>query len=306
MSPSASEKGRVDVKHLLLATTSVTAAIAAPVAFGQLLMPQLRAQSSAAQASGPAFDVASVKPNKSGPSAIQRVVMQPGDRVTLTNVTLRTLIQVAYPRMSEIVGGPSWIGSGPSGDRFDVNAKAESSASRDQLQLMLRTLLADRFKLALHPETRAELIYALVFARSDRRLGPTLRPAATDCATIRAGAQSDDRDPCGIRTFANALVTGRLSVRGLGLDQLVGLLSRDAGRKVVDNTGLAGTFDCDLTWTPQTFLQGSFDRERFPSIDPNGPSIFTAVQEQLGLKLESQKGPVEVLVIDHVEKPSED
>ena len=306
MSPSATEKSRVAVKHFLLATTSVTAAITVPVAFGQLLMPQLRAQSSAAQASGPAFDVASVKPNKSGPGAVQRVVMQPGDRVTMTNVTLRTLIQVAYPRMSEIVGGPSWIGSGPSGDRFDVNAKAESSASRDQLQLMLRTLLTDRFKLTIHFETSDEPVYALVFARSDRRLGPTLRPAATDCATIRAGAQSDDRDPCGIRTFANALVTGRLSVRGLGLDQLVGLLSRDAGRKVVDNTGLASTFDCDLTWTPQKFLQGSFDRERFPSIDPNGPSIFTAVQEQLGLKLESQKGPAEVLVIDHVEKPSED
>jgi uncharacterized protein (TIGR03435 family) len=293
------------VKHLLLATASVTAAITVPVPFGQLL--RLRAQSSAPQASGPAFDVASVKANKSGPGSVQRVAMGPGDRVTLTNVTLRTLMQVAYPRMSEIVGGPSWIGSGPSGDRFDVNAKAESSVSRDQLQLMLRTLLADRFKLTLHFDTRDEAIYALVFARSDRRLGPTLRPAATDCAAIRAGAaQSGDRDPCGIRTFANALVTGRMSVRGLGLDQLVGLLSRDVGRTVVDNTGLAGSFDCDLTWTPQTFLQASFDRERFPSIDPNGPSIFTAVQEQLGLKLESRNGPVQVLVIDHVEKPSED
>ena len=79
-----------------------------------------------------------------------------------------------------------------------------------------------------------------------------------------------------------------------------------AAKDLAPRPGLVGTFDCDLTWTPQTFLQASFDRERFPSIDPNSPSIFTAVQEQLGLKLESRKGPVEVLVIDHVEKPSED
>ena len=260
----------------------------------------------ASQTPGPAFEVASVKPNRSGPGSVQRAGLQPGDRVTMTNVTLRTLIQIAYPGMSEIVGGPSWVGSGPAGDRFDVNAKAEAPASREELQLMLRTLLADRFKLATHPESRDEPVFALVFARSDRRLGRNLRPAATDCAALRAAAASSgDRDPCGLRTFVNALVTGRMSVRGMGLDQILGLLSRDAGRKVVDKTGLSGAFDCELTWTPQVFLQRSFDRERFSSIDPDGPSIFTAVQEQLGLKLESARGAVDVLVIDHVEHPTE-
>jgi uncharacterized protein (TIGR03435 family) len=205
---------------------------------------------------GPAFEVASVKPNRSGPDSVQRAGLQPGDRVTMTNVTLRTLIQIAYPGLSEIVGGPSWVGSGPTGDRFDVNAKAEAPASREQLQLMLRTLLADRFKLAIHTESRDEPVFALVFARSDRRLGRNLRPAATDCVALRAAAASSgDRDPCGLRTFVNALVTGRMSVRGLGLDQILGLLSRDAGRKVVDKTGLSGAFDCELTWTPQVFLQ---------------------------------------------------
>jgi uncharacterized protein (TIGR03435 family) len=256
---------------------------------------------------GPSFEVASVKPNKSGPGAVQRAGVQPGDRVTMTNVTLRTLIQVAYPGVSEIVGGPGWVGSGPAGDRFDVNAKAEGPASREQLQLMLRTLLADRFKLAVHTESRDEPVFALVFARSDRRLGPNLRPAATDCAALRAAAASSGApDPCGLRTFTSALMTGRMSVRGMGLDQILGLLSRDAGRKIVDKTGLSGAFDCELTWTPQVFLQRTFDRERFASIDPDGPSIFTAVQEQLGLKLESTKGPVEVLVIDHAEHPTED
>jgi uncharacterized protein (TIGR03435 family) len=90
------------------------------------------------------------------------------------------------------------------------------------------------------------------------------------------------------------------------IDQFAGLLSRDAGRKVVNKTGLTGTFDLDLKWTPQSFLQGSFDRERFPFIDPDGPSIFTAVQEQLGLKLDAEKGQGEVLVIDSVEQPTPD
>jgi len=252
----------------------------------------------------PAFEVASVKANKSGPDSAQRAGLQPGERVTMTNVTLRTLIQIAYPGMSEIVGGPGWVGSGPAGDRFDVNAKADAPASREQLQSMLRTLLADRFKLAIHTESRDEPVFALVFARSDHRLGRNLRPAATDCAALRAAA-AGSAEPCGIRTFATALMTGRMSVRGLGLDQIVGVLSRDAGRKVVDKTGLTGAFDCELTWTPQAFLQRPFDRERFPSIDADGPSIFTAVQEQLGLKLEAARGAVDVLVIDHVERPTE-
>jgi uncharacterized protein (TIGR03435 family) len=99
-------------------------------------------------------------------------------------------------------------------------------------------------------------------------------------------------------------VTGKMSVRGMGLDLLAGVLSREAGRKVVDKTELSGNFDWDLAFTPQRFLERSFDRDRFPSIDPSGPSVFTAVQEQLGLKLESQKGDGSVLVIEHVEHPT--
>src|SRR6266487_4115691 len=144
------------------------------------------------------FEVASVKQNKSGPDSIQRVGMQPGDRVTITNVTLWTLIQVAYPGMSEIIGGPKWIGSsGPSADadRFDVNAKAEAPASREQLQLMLRALLADRFKLVVHTESKTEPIWALVVGRRDGKLGLNLRPASADCAALRANAQAAGRSP---------------------------------------------------------------------------------------------------------------
>ena len=109
-----------------------------------------------------------------------------------------------------------------------------------------------------------------------------------------------------MRSFATATMTGKMSVHGFPLSQL-GVVARDAGsRRVEDKTGLTGEFDWDLSWTPQLFLQGPFDRDRFPNIDPDGPSIFTALQEQLGLKLESTTGPVDVLVIDHVEQPTPD
>ena len=253
----------------------------------------------------PAFEVASVKPNRSGPGSIQRAGLQPGDRVTMTNVTLRILIQIAYPGPSEIVGGPGWVGSGPSGDRFDVNAKAEAASSREQLQLMLRTLLADRFKLVVHTETRVEPIYALVLAKRDGSLGPNLHPAAADCATLRTAALAagplKGSGPCGLGGLL-----GNMHIRGIGIDQLALMLQRDAGRRVVNKTGLTGNFDWDLTWTPQEFRQAPFDRERFPSIDPDGPSIFTATEEQLGLKLQPEKGEGDVLVIDRVERPTED
>lgn len=259
---------------------------------------------SAQNPANPAFEVASVKLNKSGPDSIQRLVMQPGDRVTIVNWQLRTLIRVAYPDVSEVIGGPSWVGcAGPTcrdADRFDVNAKAAAPTSREQLQLMLRALLADRFKLTVHTEGRAEPSWALVLARSDGKLGQNLRRATSDCAALRAALPPGEpqRNPCVV-----AAGIGRNGMRGVTLDQLAGALSRDAGRPVVDKTGLAGAFDWDLTYTPEALMNHAPDR--FPTVDPNGPSIFTAVQEQLGLKLESQKSEGTILVIDHVEHPTE-
>src|SRR5262249_29443318 len=141
----------------------------------------------------------------------------------------------------------------------------------------------------------------LVVARSDRRLGTGLHPAVNDCAALRAGAGAANLDPCGMRSIAMALVTGHISARGFSLRELVGVLSRDAGRPLVDQTGLTGTFDIDLTWTPQVFRQGTFNRDRFPSIDPDGPALATALQEQLGLKLQSSDGTSEALIIDAIE-----
>jgi uncharacterized protein (TIGR03435 family) len=258
-----------------------------------------------------AFEAASVKLNRSGPGSLQRVGLAPGDRVTLINVPLRTLILVAYPDLLEIIGGPAWIGRpGPNFDvdRFDVIAKADTPATSNELKTMLRTLLADRFKLAVNTETRTEPIWALTLARRDGKLGPNLRPAAASCAALREASAPVEKgnDPCGTRSFATALMTGRMSVRGFTIDQLAMVANDLDRRRVVDKTKLSGVFDWDLTWTPQRFLQASFDRERFPTIDPDGPSIFTALEEQLGLKLESQKGETTVLVIDHVEHPTED
>ena len=253
-----------------------------------------------AQDNLPAFEAASIKPNESG--AVSPGGSRQGDRLTSINVPLRQLIQMVYAVGADrVIGGPNWVGT----DRFDVLAKADTPFVGNQWQLMLRTLLRDRFKLAVHSETRDTPTWALVLARQDGRLGPNLRRATTDCAALREHAkQSGDRFPCG--NAANAFMTGQLTVRGMEVTALAGLVSGDAARPVADKTGLTGSFDWDLTWTPRQFLNGPVNRERFPTIDPDGPTIFTALQEQLGLKLESDKGTIDVIVIDSVEQLTSD
>jgi len=258
----------------------------------------------------PTFDIASIKVNKAGPGSPQRAGLTAGDRLNFTNTPVFVLISTAYDG-AEIVG-PSWIGKPGQPnwdvDRFDVVAKASAPVTRDELKAMLRTLMAERFKLAVHTETRSEAIWALVLARRDGKLGPTLHPAEKSCVELRAGWQPKtpgEHDPCGTWSFVNALRTGHMSVHGFALDQLA-MVTADVGRRpFINRTGLSGFYDWDLTWTPQVFLQAPFDRSRFPDINPDGPSVFTALEEQLGLKLESQKGDSPVLVIDHIERPSE-
>jgi uncharacterized protein (TIGR03435 family) len=181
---------------------------------------------------------------------------------------------------------------------------------------MLRTLLADRFKLAVHNENREMPIFALVVAHADGKLGPQIHQSATDCDALRGagrgrGAPSgppapNERPQCGIR-----MAPGNMLVGGSTLAQFANSIGGFVGRIVVDHTGLTGAYDFDLKWTPDVIRV----ENRPPGapdplingvpIDPNGPSIFTAVQEQLGLKLDSQMGPVAVLVIDRVEHPIE-
>jgi uncharacterized protein (TIGR03435 family) len=276
----------------------------------------------------PAFEVVSIKPNKSGDG---RTLMgfPPGGRFAATGVTLRMLIANAYGTPQplptfRIIGGPSWINR----DRFDIVAKAEGDVGpgpNSPLPLMIRAMLVDRFKLVVHNESRELPMYELVKARRDGKLGPQLRPAAVDCAALaaerrgagagpgEAGGPDSGRGPGfapgGQPACAMMMGPANLSARGQGLGQLATALSNRVGRTVVDRTGVTGTFDIDLTWTPDQMppapppLPGAPPP---PPIDPNGPSIFTALQEQLGLKLESTRGPVDVVVIDSVEQPSED
>ena len=249
------------------------------------------------------FEVASVKPNKTGdPNSALR--LQPGGRIVATNVALRLLIRNLYNVQAEqIAGAPDWIES----ERFDIEAKADreyppqADAPAPELLAMMRNLLADRFKLVVHRESREMPVYLLVMAKADKTLGPQMRRVDVDCAAETARAMAARRGgapppsdpnkmpPCGMR-----MRSGNVTARGTTLPQLARNLSQFLGRSVVDRTGLGGAFDMDLEWAP----------EQTPNAP--GPSIFTAVQEQLGLKLDSQRAPVDVLVVDRVERPTPD
>src|SRR6185436_12247670 len=219
------------------------------------------------------------------------------------NVPLRFAIRQAYrvPE-SRIIGGPAWLDV----DRFDIVATAgDEAASSDVIRLMLRTALADRFGLALHSETRQMPIYSLVVAKDDGNLGPNLRRSTTDCAG-QGGQVVAGRVRCGV-LVSQAPTNASLRGGGAVFAEFVRLLADFLDRPVIDNTKLTGAFDLELQFTS--------DRGSLPGV-PGGlttaasptdiPSIFTALQEQLGLKLNSQTGTADVLVIDRVSPPSED
>jgi uncharacterized protein (TIGR03435 family) len=248
----------------------------------------------------PAFDVASVKPNRS--AGFGGGIDMAGARLTAEGVTLEELVRAAYGDpmrwlpSSSIVGEPTWMKE----DKFDVVATAGNSVPAgpsDQKRLMIRTLLADRFKMALRHETRDGRIYTLSLARSDGRLGPSLTPAATSCGEPAA---------CAIRIGLGNMAA--LWGRGQPLSSLVNALSHLVDQPVVDHTGLTGVFDVDMRFNGDVLaalrLPAGIARPDDTATDV--PSFFTALQEQLGLKLESTKGPVDVLVIDHVEHPTPD
>jgi len=251
----------------------------------------------------PAFDVASVKPNHSGDSESASFV-QPGGRYTATNVTVRMLMKSAYSvHDAQIVGGPGWINS----DRFDIAAKAEGyttpSGFRDQARLMLQPLLADRFKLVLRHEQRVLPVYALVLARSDRKLGSQVRPTnARDCdlaskaiPTVPDAVEPAAPLPCGAEIYR----AGHLAARGMALSNFVLNVSRWTDRIVVDRTGLDGKFDWEVQWTPDNSTSDK-------PADLSGASIFAALEDQAGFKLQRRNESIDVLVVEHVEQPTLD
>ena len=306
-------------RRLLMATCAAVAVVA-PLAVGVLSATRLPAQAPPATTDSPTFEVASVKRNTSDHARMQ-IGIQPGGRYTATNASARQLIQNAYGLQPfQITGAPAWLA-----DRFDVVAKGEPGGQPgpgslfaiqqgpSRQQLMLRALLADRFKLKARIESREMPIYTLALARGDGRLGPQLRKAAIDCA---AAAEVRGRGPApAIEPFAPHVVRcgmrigpGNVSAGGVVLPQFANTLAIWVSRSVQDRTGLAGNFDIDLQWTPDRILAfgpGGPPPDS-PPVDPTGPSIFSAIQDQLGLKLESTRGPVDILVIDHVERPTQD
>jgi uncharacterized protein (TIGR03435 family) len=239
----------------------------------------------------PEFEVASIRLNNSG-SGSSRADFDHG-RFTATNEGIKGLIQydaygVAGP---QIEGGPAWLAS----ERFDIEAKVDEATAvqmerlgpeeRSQMKRQLiEQLLSDRFKLAVHWETKELPVYALVRAKGGEKLTPT---------TDTSGSSGTSSNPG--RLKASGITMARLA------ETLTSILNREVGRVVVDRTGLEGRYNFTLEWSP---LDGSSSSAANGS-QGSGPSIFTALEEQLGLKLESGKGPVKILVIDRVEQPSE-
>jgi uncharacterized protein (TIGR03435 family) len=301
----------------------------------------------AQEPSAPLDYVASVKRNTAGGGLIR---IMPGN-ISVTGMPAGMLVRLAYGLQDfQMVGGPGWLYS----DRFDIEAKVDSPVPPGGptfVQTVFRQLLADRFNLKTHKETRELPIFALVLARTDGRLGPNLTRSSDECVAMmtargrgrggpdgrggpppdgRGGPPPDGRGraaiggpggpvpaggpatlnldgpaPCGGRLGG----IGRIRAGGSTIEQFAaGLLSERAQRVVIDKTGLTGYFDISLNYTPtpDQMPQGPPPPGAAPPpIDPDGPSLFTAIQEQLGLKLQDQRGPVEVLVIDSINQPTE-
>jgi uncharacterized protein (TIGR03435 family) len=259
------------------------------------LAPAVRAQTQAPAASSiqpPSFDVISVKPNKTSIGSHGLIITEfTTDGFRGTNVPVHSLLLQAYGlHEGEIIGEPPWASS----EVFDIEAKvagpdvaAFSKLDSDQLQAMLRQILAERFGLVAHRETRELPVYAMSVAKG----GPKLKEFVFDPA-VPASAR---------RGGGVQMSMGMIAAHECTIPYFLSMLSRQLGRTVIDRTGLTGNYDFTLRWSPDNSATSASEGAQADTL----PSIFTAVQEQLGLKLESTKAPASVLVIDHLERPSQ-
>jgi uncharacterized protein (TIGR03435 family) len=265
-----------------------------------------------AQSSLPSFEVASIKPNKTGDMRMM-LRIAPGSKFEASGVTIKLLLEQAYNiKDDQLSGAPPWLDS----ERYDINAKPEDSVAaemeklpmeqrREKFGQMIQSLLIERCKLEVGHDSKELPIYALVVAKNGPKMTksnfvPPDKPPA--------GPPPTGKD--GVHPQGSIMMQGRgnLTATGVELSALVNILSRAAGRMVVDKTGLSGRWDYKLQWTPDN-NEGPAPPGGPPAGAPppetSGPDLFTAIQEQLGLKLEAQKAPVDIIVIKHIEKPSE-
>jgi uncharacterized protein (TIGR03435 family) len=288
---------------LAAAAAVVTLPIAVGVVRGQEETPILDA----------AFGVASFKRNIDvNANVVWRIPTATGE-FTLINIQFMTLLYAAYQLQPyQLIGAPSWVRD----ERYDILAKLDPKiAGRSQPDghpptwaLALRRLLVERAQLKFHRETRQLPVYALVMARPDRKLGPNIGPAQADCDALRRQAAVAAKEgkpspyprstptyvPCSLRSGP-----GRITFGGYGFAEFLAALSAQTGRAVIDRTGLDGKWDLHVEYAPSPITPGG-------AADANLPDLFTALQEQLGLKLESTEAPVQVFVIDSVERPTPD
>ena len=237
------------------------------------------------------FEVASIKRNTSnaiGGDGARRVGTEPGGRFVMIDGTALVLVRSAFSDAIEVIGAPAWASS----EHYDVEAKAGGVVSDDDMTEMLRTLLAERFKLLAHYETRETPTYSLMLARTDRRFGPQLRRFDGDCAALseavrqgrerpEASVPSNGAPPCGYRIGPGGLIAG-----GISMSMLATAIRGYAGRQVLDRTGLSGYYEITLDMNAEV-------------------PVFTALREQLGLKLEPDRAPLPVIVVDRIERPTE-
>jgi bla regulator protein blaR1 len=276
--------GNTGKRHHEVWWIGVAAAMAVLV-LAAVLVPRVRKDSGQGQ-SPPAtdalakpaiegFDVVSVKVTpreKAGPAEPSITLFPPGGSFRKTNTTLRMLVQLAYGLQDyQVLRGPNWVNS----DRYDVEAKSAGDANRAEVLLRIQAMLAERFRLKIHRESQEGPVYELIVAKSGLKVQPTEDSSSAD---VRIGRYSGKRS----------------------MAQLAQYLGGIAGRPVIDKTSLAGAFDIRLEFTPEFVPIGP----NGPLADPNGPSVFTAVEDQLGLRLVSAKGTVETLFIDDAQKPS--
>jgi bla regulator protein blaR1 len=330
---------RLGLQKKLLLGAAALAALAVPIAFGLARGQQDASPSAAATAlaSTAKFDVASIKRlPPSGPRMMFRIQDTPDTKFSASGATVKMLIGIAYNvRNSQIEGGPSWINS----DHFEIEAKSDSELDEQIKKLnhddamivkeqMLQQLLADRFNLKVHHDTKQLPTYTLVVAKN----GPKLEEVKNEPAPPAEGSGPGGPVPArGVRMMMGG-GEQQLDFQDAPMLLLVRVLSDQLGRVVIDKTGLTGKYNFKLHWTPDPGMGGPMGGPGMgpgpggppgggnvpigaggggaagggaaSTPDASGPTIFTALQEQAGLKLESQKGPVDSIVIDHVDQPS--